>query len=193
MAYKFRIDALILMFCILDRIIHTLALPLDSSNTSPNTTVPPQQPAEITRPILDTDRQKHLFRSSICYDVTGEASVQLRCPSSYRIESAIAFTAISQSNVCSYQTWDCILQEGSTQDCDARSRCVVVARYNTENQTTSSPDNHTGQLLGCDRAGSRTFFQVEYYCLSGKSALETITSFYDLSHTDGSHHYTTFL
>ena len=107
---------------------------------------------------LDTDH-RYLFRSSMCYDVTGRAVVRIGCPAAtHGIESTLAFTAVSQTNRCAYEAWDCILQEGSTQECDARDSCTVVAQY----------DQRRHDVFRCGDNGTTMFLQVEYYCASGK-------------------------
>ena len=133
--------------------------PQTTDDVTNTTTILATNTSDITESARETQDDVYLFRSSICYDVTGAATVGIYCPvTTYRIESALAFTAVSQNNTCSYRHWDCILQEGSTQECDARRSCTVVAQYDTQRR----------DVFRCDTNGTRMFLQVEYYCVSGK-------------------------
>ena len=135
--------------------------PQTTDDVTNTTTILATNTSDITQSARETqDDDVYLFRSSICYDVTGAATVGIYCPvTTYRIESALAFTAVSQNNTCSYRHWDCILQEGSTQECDARDSCTVVAQY----------DQRRHDVFRCGDNGTTMFLQVEYYCVSGKT------------------------
>ena len=107
-------------------------------------------------------------KSSICYNIHGKASINLKCPDQHQIKTTLAFTALSQSNTCSYSTWDCILQEGSTQQCDTKSACAITALYEDNMERLLKCDDGDKRAAKGGVAGEYMFFQVEYYCVSGK-------------------------
>ena len=99
-----------------------------------------------------------LFFASKCFDVTGHAHLGISCPVHYVIETALAFTALSRRNVCSFAEWDCILQEGSVQQCDAKRTCSVTATFDVTRRGAGA--------LECEE-GSMMFMQVEFFCVAG--------------------------
>ena len=106
------------------------------------------------------DNNRVLFFASKCYDVNGVARMRIQCPPQFVIESALAFSAISRHNVCSFSEWDCILQEGDVTRCDTKPICTFTARHNVT-QLQARED-----VLRCDE-GARMFVQVEFLCVSG--------------------------
>ena len=106
----------------------------------------------------------HTFKSSICYDTNGKANIGLKCPGRYEIQTVVAFTALSRSVACSYDSWDCILQEGVTQRCDGRNQCSIAAIYEESIETRMSCGHSTDTEASADKS---MYFQVEYECITG--------------------------
>ncbi|CAH1798757.1 unnamed protein product [Owenia fusiformis] len=100
------------------------------------------------------------FKSSMCYNSKGNAFIRLLCPDTYKIKTITAFTGISRNNVCAYSSWDCIIQEGSTDKCDDRQQCTVSVSHN---------DGKVALTCGAQQ-GEMKYFQVEYICQSDNKA-----------------------
>lgn len=121
-----------------------------------------------------------MFKASKCYDVSGKADIQMRCPPLFHIRPVTSFMGISRTNACSYQPWDCVIQEGYSHECNNKHMCTITVGYQESHK----------RAFFCGTKGTTVYFQVEYDCVTGKRSTTHIflTTFNNLNISILFHH-----